>query len=314
MNAVKWAIGIDIGGTNVKVGSVDASGKLTSCHSFATPRNGNHSLDIALLAEKAIKPWQNKLRERGFAGIGVGVPGILDPDRTIVKFAVNLGLMQAPLLEWLQARWGCPTALDSDVVMGALGERYYGAASGYDRFMYVSIGTGIGACLYEQDAIYRNSFGGPLNIGHTAVYPDGIDCPCGNRGCLEQYVSANGVMNRYAQFKRGVRESVVTICQHAEQGEPAARQVIKEAGKSLGIAWTNLAQIFGICPIVVGGGLSRVSAILAEAKREFLHRAGTLADAEPIVCQAASPDYAGVVGAASTILYRQAEQGKDTQL
>lgn len=298
---MEWAVGIDIGGTNTKTGLLDRQGTLRHCRSFPTPRSGG-MLDMEMLAQKAVEPWRNTPKWNDVKGIGVGIPGILNEQRTLVKYAVNLGLKDAPLVEWLQSTWGKPVKLDSDVIVGAIGERYHGAASGFERFMYISIGTGIGACLYENGVIYRNSFGGPMNIGHMSVYPDGMACSCGNQGCLERYVSASGLMERYAEASSNEKVSVETICRRADEGEAEAFRAITAAGRALGTAIVNLVQIFGVCPIVIGGGLSQISALIAGAEREFQRRGGSLLDFQPMLCTAASSSYAGVIGAASIVL------------
>ncbi|WP_372634497.1 ROK family protein [Cohnella sp.] len=309
MSRIEWALGVDIGGTNVKTGFVNCDGTLVGFRSFPTPRTGSGALDVSGLADEIAAQLREAPGQGTLAGVGVGVPGLLNEERTEVRYAVNLGLSDVPLAAQLQKRWNVPVTLDSDVVMGALGERRRGAAAEFGRFLYVAIGTGVGACLIEPEGVYRNPMGGPLNIGHMAVYPEGVDCACGNRGCLERYVSGLGLIERYeaeagesANPGGGGRVSVERICALADQGDALARKLLTEAGRALGIACANLFQLFGECPIVVGGGLSRIRSLLLEsAVRELEQRGRSVLTVPPVVLPAALPDRAGVMGAAEAV-------------
>ncbi|MFC4597542.1 ROK family protein [Cohnella hongkongensis] len=315
---MEWALGVDIGGTNVKTGFVNREGTLKGFRSFPTPRTKSGILDVPKLANEVAGRFGEAPGGGKVAGAGIGVPGLLNEERTVVRYAVNLGLADVPLPSLLQERWNVPVALDSDVIMGALGEKLGGAAAECGRFLYVGIGTGVGACLIERDGVYRNPMGGPLNIGHMAVYPDGIPCACGNQGCLERYVSGLGLVERYgaepprvgghnerASPVGGNERTVERICALADQGDPLARRLLTEAGRALGIAFANLFQLFGECPIVVGGGLSRIRALMLEsAVRELARRGRSALTHPPEVRPAAQPDRAGVMGAGSAAFAR----------
>lgn len=300
----EWALGVDIGGTNVKIALVNRGGAVKAFHTFLTPRSAEGVLDTAALANRVAELIDETTSWGLLAGAGVGVPGILNEERTEVRYAVNLGLKNTPLKQLLQERWSLPVTLDSDVMMGASGEHRYGAASGFERFLYISIGTGIGACLYENGGFYRNSMGGPLNIGHTVVYPDGIACACGNQGCLEQYVSGLGLAGRYAERAGIAGVTVERMSSLAEEGDPLARELLADAGQALGIALLNLGQVFGACPIVVGGGLSRIRPLLDRAARVYADRGKSILASGLEVRAAEFPDKAGVLGAASAVFLK----------
>lgn len=310
MHGEKLAVGIDIGGTNIKIGLSTTLGELVAFQSIPIERNADQSVDVTFICE-AVKNFIEKHSDSyQLAGVGVASPGILDTDRGVVNYAVNLGWNDLRLVEVMESYLQLDVCLVSDAVAGALGEQYYSAA-GMTNFLYICIGTGIGASYFNDGKFYKGDLGEAINIGHTSVMYNGVTCVCGNKGCLEKYVSASALAQR-ARSEVGEVQTLLSQYAHvpeeleahhiyeaAKSGDTYAIKLFRKAGELLGTAIVNCIHLFGVQNVILGGGMSKAGSLLLEPVREEV--AARYAIKKINILNAAMPSESGTIGAASLI-------------
>lgn len=310
MHGEKLAVGIDIGGTNIKIGLSTTFGELVAFQSLPLERKADQSADVTFICE-AVKNFIKKHSDSyQLVGIGVASPGILDTDRGVVNYAVNLGWNDLRLVEKMESYLQLDVSLVSDAVAGALGEQYYTAA-GMTNYLYICIGTGVGASFFNNGKFYKGDLGEAINIGHTSVMYNGVACACGNKGCLEKYVSASALAQR-ARSEVGEVQTLLSQYAHAPEGLEAhhiyeaaksgdayAIKLFREAGELLGTAIVNCIHLFGVQNVILGGGMSKAGSLLLEPVREEVAtRYGTK---KINILNAAMPSESGTIGAATQI-------------
>ncbi|WNR42721.1 ROK family protein [Paenibacillus roseipurpureus] len=289
-----FAIGVDIGGTNLKMGLVNQEGLILDEMSTSLNRNDAGIADISFICQQiASFIDKNKEADGLLKGIGIASPGILDTEKGIVQYAVNLGWYEVPLIDFIQVQLKLPVRLVGDAAAGAIGESKFGAGCRLSSFLYVCLGTGVGAGLILKGKIYEGDWGPIINIGHTSVIPDGLPCKCGNLGCLENYVSASAVKERTGTDAQQVYEA-------ASNGDLYARSLFQEVGELLGISLVNCMQLFGVGNVIIGGGMSRAGNVLLDPVRatvlKRMHPSGSLSVQ---ITPAAFTSTAGILGAAA---------------
>ncbi len=269
-------IGVDVGGTKVVAGIVDARGGVLSRMQLPTDTSRPEMTlrTIAATIEQAIQAAG--VSATALRGIGLGIPGQVDPREGRCVLSVNLNWHDVAVCEWLEQRFGLPCALENDVSAGALGEYRYGARS--PNMVYVSLGTGIAARVIHDGQLYRGAHGLAGEIGHTIFVPGGPRCSCGGLGCLEA-LAAGPALARNAQEQ--LRTGQASLLQEAftqrgslgaeqvfeavRQGDSLALHVLAEAGAHLAYAITLLAMAFDPQIVVLGGGLVLEEGPLLEA-------------------------------------------------
>ena len=255
------------------------------------------------------------LHDRGstiqaLAGIGVGLVGLIDVKRGIVKRAPSLGWEDVPLRSLLSEQLDCPVAIENNVRAMAFGEALLGNARAWPDFAFVYIGTGIGSGLIIDGRPYRGAHGSAGEIGHITVDPQGEPCSCGNRGCLET-IAAEPALIRRARLRgielstssRGSKEAIRALAALARVGDEAAREVVVNCGEFLGIALANLADILNPSRIVLHGAIAEAGEVFFSSVSQSLQRHAFLVKDEMI--ELSSPtfgDDAGLVGAAAVAL------------
>ncbi len=257
------------------------------------------------------------VRGRKLFGIGVGVPGPVDFAAGVpVSPPVMPGWDRFPVATRLAKRFGCPVFLDNDVNVMALGERDRGVAAGADSFIYVKIGTGIGAGIVLHGEIHRGAKGAAGDIGHIGL--DGRDepCPCGNRGCLE-VVAGGAALAAQARAAASARRSpflaalaarqapldAAAVGQGALAGDATCLRLLMDSGAAVGGVLAKLVNFFNPSLIVVGGGVAGVGERYVASLREAIYRRSTpLATADLQVKRTALGEEGGAVGAAVLVL------------
>lgn len=307
-------VGIDLGGTELKIGIIDERGNILHKDSFKT--------DTAQPAKQIVEHMASCTRavvkQAGLAlaqisGVGIGSPGLLNPEKGQLKIVVNIPTLNdvfiAPELTRIL---GIPAFLDNDVNAMALAEMYYGAARGYRHVVCLTLGTGVGGGLIFEGKLYRGASFTAGEIGHMSIDPDGLHCPCGNYGCLERYVGRDGIVTRFKTFlNKGISSSISqflekgeitprSISRAAESNDALSLEVLTETGKILGIALASLANVLNPEVFVVGGGIANAGDLILEPSRhELKKRAYTIPAQAVKVLQAKLRNDAGIVGAAS---------------
>src|SRR5215472_288619 len=194
-----FAIGVDLGGTNLRIAAVDSNGKVLEKTTTSTEvSRGRDQVIDAMCA--AIQQTVTKLRGSGdLAGIGIGVPGIIELQTGMLRGSPNLpGWEDYPVRDEIERRLQTTVVLENDANAAALGEKWLGAAASVDDMCMFTLGTGVGGGVVLQGKIWHGMTGMAGELGHTNVEPEGHPCKCGSRGCLEQYASATAV-KRMAQ-------------------------------------------------------------------------------------------------------------------
>jgi glucokinase len=310
------AIGVDIGGTKVAAGLVDASGVVLARARRLTP-----SLD-PLAVRSTVAEVVAELRDAGAAldappvAVGVGAAGFVDGYRARVVFAPHLAWRDEPLRDAVAADVGLPVVVENDANAAAWAEYRFGAGRGEPRLVCVTLGTGIGGGIVTGGRLERGRWGMAGEFGHMVVVPDGRRCECGNRGCLEQYASGNvlgrearamaaagslavaGMLERAKGDPDGLVGEVVTTAAH--EGDRAAVELLEQVGHWLGVGLANLAAALDPGLFVIGGGVSAAGEQLLEPARHAFARHLTGRGFRPlagIVAAALGPE-AGLVGAA----------------
>ena len=289
-------IGIDIGGTSIKAGRVDALGAVSETARTATPADDLHSL-IAAVASLV-----STLRSNApVAAVGIGIPGLRNARTRVIQTSPHIPCIRDINLEArLQDEIGIPVITENDANAGAYGEWRCGAGKGLQNMAYVTLGTGLGCGLILSEQLFRGTSGYAGELGHTVVEPDGRQCACGAKGCIETRVSATGIVQTAREANTpGDTSSAESIFTAAMQGNKAARAVFEETGRYLGMVCANLINLLNPQAIVMGGGVMASGDLLLAAAREEVRRRAFPPSALdcPIVQSHLWPD-AGTIGAA----------------
>jgi glucokinase len=318
---VRFVLGIDIGGTNLVVGSVAEDGSaLHALESEPTHAEAGQSdvLDRLIdLAQRAIERTRQEVRGADIIGVGVGAPGPLDTKSGVVLLTPNLGWINLPLRQIIHQRLGLPAALDNDANCAALGEWWMGAARGTRNAIGITIGTGIGGGIIVDGKLYHGASDCAGEIGHTTIDTEGRRCKCGNYGCLEAYASGpNIAMRAVEELKAGAvsrlpsyvggdlsQITAQTVYQAAHDGDDLALEVVNDTAKFLGAGIANLVNIFNPEVVVVCGGVTLAGdRLFVPLRREVARRAFKPAVSVCRIVPCELSGTAGVYGAAKVFL------------
>jgi len=309
------SVGVDVGGTKILAVLLDAAGHVLAEAREATPPGADApGVVVADAIGLALDSLADTARlELTSLPLGVGVPGMLSRDGTLV-FAPNLqSASGADLSTVLTARLGRTVELANDADAAAVAEHRLGAARGIDEFVMVTLGTGIGGGVISEGRLVRGANGFAGEIGHLVVDTSGPRCPCGKRGCWERYASGAGVARLAREAatagrlgslveQLGDAEAVrgEDVTHAAAAGDRQAIAVLEEVGWWLALGLSNLAAVLDPACFVLGGGLAEASAQLLPATRRHLTgllEAGELRPEIPVIA-AELGHRAGAIGAA----------------
>jgi glucokinase len=302
-------IGVDLGGTKMLVGVVDAAGR--TVHRRVAESAGLSAEAVLTLLEEELRIALEVRPQVG--AIGLGVPCTIDRDRGLCVSAVNLPLIDVPVRDRIAAGMGRPVSMDNDGNVAAIAESRVGAARGARDVVLLTIGTGIGGGLILDGRPYRGSHGAGAELGHVVVDIDGPPCQgnCPNHGCIESIASGTALRaeaERTAAAEpdsrlgraaaEGARLDGRLVTELARSGDRASTVVLETIGRRIGVALAGLANIFDPEVIVVGGGVMAAGDLLLDPAREELReRALPPQNEVPVRAAALGPD-AGMVGAA----------------
>ena len=308
----KYVFGIDIGGTTIKMGLFDAAGEVLDKWEIET-RTQNNGENIIPDIAKAVKA---KMEEKGIAaedviGAGVGVPGPVN-DSGIVQGCVNLGWGVVNVSKDLGERLGVPVNAGNDANVAALGEMWKGGGQGYRHLVVATLGTGVGGGIIINGKILNGFAGAAGEIGHIHVQ-DGEEatCGCGNKGCLEQYASATGIV-RLAErklasttIKTKLKAGNVTakdVWDEVKNGDLIAQSIAEEFGQYLGKGLAAITAVTNPEVIVIGGGVSKAGEILIEYVQKNYKEYVFPGSRETKFALATLGNDAGIFGAAKLVL------------
>ncbi len=297
---MKTAIGIDLGGTHVRVGVADTAGTLLASRRDRTHRDGRGDQLLDWLA----KSIEELMADRHVTGnrpdcIGWALPGVLEADRSRVVRAMNLRFLEGRAIrDELSRRCGLPVMLESDAAAAAWGE-FVAAAEPETRFVYLAIGTGVGATVILDGQIVRHTRNTAGQLGHLIVdaSPEAAECRCGARGCLEALVSGPALERAAAKhhLPESLNELEVACC----EGHAEAIRIIDSGARYLGAALVSIAHIYAPDRLVLGGGVLRaVPSLRARAKEACSEVSGDLVPTALEIRDELLGDQAGMIGAA----------------
>ena len=309
----RYGFGVDIGGTTIKMGFFETSGKLIDKWEIKT-NTANGGSDILSDVAKAI---DNKLAQEAISkdevqGIGIGVPGPVRSDG-VVNRCVNLGWGVLNVAEELGALTGLEVRVGNDANVAALGEMWQGGAKGCKDVIMVTLGTGVGGGIIVDGKVVAGFNGAGGEIGHITVNSDEIEaCNCGQYGCLEQYTSATGIV-RMAKRKLAKSSddtklrsydnlSAKDIFDEAKAGDNIAKELVDELGEILGSTLSNMACVVNPEVIVIGGGVSKAGSILIDTIQEHFKETSFHACRETRFALATLGNDAGIFGCMAMLL------------
>jgi glucokinase len=310
--AADCVIGVDLGGTKVLAGAIDADQRVH--HRAQRPVVG---LEQAGLLD-AIVDAAEEVRSAApgpVSAVGFGIPSLIDQRRGTAVMSVNLPIADMPFRDVMAERLGLPAFIDNDGNVAALAEHRYGAAKGSRHTVMLTIGTGIGGGLVLENHIYRGSIGAGAELGHMVVDLDGPPCQgnCPNRGCLEAVASGTALVREAKEAARASPDSAIgralaeegeltgpRITELAQEGDGAARGVIALIGRRLGVGVVNYVNIFNPDAVVIGGGVIAAGDLLLGPVREELAARGLRPSKDMVqVVAARFGNEAGMLGAAA---------------
>jgi glucokinase len=312
LNPDRCALGVDLGGTNVRAAVVREDGKLLGTTKLRHPRDDRRPEPVAdsirAVCDGALREAQ--CDPTSVAAVGVGVAGQIHAGTGVVAVGPNLGWRQVPFKALLQQRLRWPVLLLNDLTAAAWGEHFVGAAAGAVDSAAVFVGSGIGCGLILRGDLYEGTDGVAGELGHIKVVPNGRLCGCGEHGCLEAYCGGRNLSARVAEGLAAGRTSSLAaessapvsagaIEREALAGDSFARELWEECARMLAVAIGNLVTLLNPSRVILGGG---VFLACPELRRRVARDAVTLANASARssvqVVDAALGDDAGVVGSA----------------
>lgn len=308
-------IGIDIGGTTVKIGMFGTDGTLLEKWEIPTRKeNGGENILGDIAASIKAKAAERDILLSDFAGAGMGLPGPV-LDNGYVEFCVNLGWKamnpQQILSELLD---GMPVKSANDANVAALGEMWQGGGKGYKDMVMVTLGTGVGGGIILNEKIWAGMQGVGGEIGHIHVVEgEKEQCNCGGYGCLEQVASATGIArvagrildadaNRPSSLRNYNKISAKNVLDEAKNGDALAMEAVETSCRYLGWAMAAIAMVVDPQAFLIGGGVSKAGTFLTEKIKKYYDVLSPMATKKADIVLATLGNDAGIYGAAKLVL------------
>lgn len=310
----KYAFGADIGGTTVKIGLFETLGKLLDVWEIPTRTEENGKYILSDIAESIeIKMNKENISKLDAEGIGMGVPGPVNPDGDVLK-CVNLGWGIFNVEQEMTNLTGLKARAGNDANVAALGEMWQGGGRGYENIVMVTLGTGVGGGIVIGGRILPGIDGAAGEIGHIHIRDnEETCCGCGKKGCLEQYASANGIVRmtqKYLEEQPDTASSLRAMEKYtakeifveAEKGDKAALRMVDEVGILLGKALASVSCVVNPEAFVIGGGMSKAGDILIQTITKHYTEYAFHASANTVFKLAQLSNRAGIYGAVRLVL------------
>ena len=311
-------VGVDVGGTNIKIGLVDMKGAIIADNSIKTNKNKDYRgilkeivEDIRLLCIKAGVDYH------GIAGIGLGVPGMVDSRTGTVSYSANLGWRDVPIVHGLEVASGIHAEAANDANCAAWGEYKFGASRSMDNVILVTLGTGVGSGIIIDGKLFDGVASAGGEAGHMIIVKDGKKCNCGLRGCWERYASATALVEQTKEAMDADPHSLMhdivrkygkisgrTAFIAAEQGDTAGKKVVENYIDYIATGLINLGNIFHPNAIIIGGGVSNEGAALISPLEDKVNSGLIANEYNPKVriIGATLGNKAGIIGAAALVM------------
>lgn len=313
-----YNIGIDLGGTNIKVGVVDENCNIVGKSNIKTnlPRPENEIADS--IAQGVLLACEDAgIDVKDVNSIGIGTPGVADRNKGIVLYSCNLGFNNTDLGALLKERLGTDIFVENDANVAAYGEVLCGAGKGYKDVVVITLGTGVGGGIIIDGKIYTGFNFCGAELGHSVIEYNGRQCGCGRKGCFEAYSSATALITATKKAMEENKDSLMweiagsidnvdgkTAFDAMRKNDPAGKAVVDEYINYLGCGLTNVVNIFQPEMLLIGGGICKEGEYLTKPLEEFIARESYCINPERStklgICKLGND--AGIVGAAN--LYR----------
>jgi len=308
---VELTIGVDVGGTKIAAGVVDPQGRLVDKVRVSTPATTAQAVEAGI-----VTAVQVLLTKYPVAAVGIAVAGLVDQNRSLLRFAPNLPMVERPLKDLIGSEVGVPVVIENDANAAAWGEYRFGGGRGSDDVVMLTVGTGLGGGIVLEGRLLRGSFGSAGEFGHVRLVPDGLPCGCGKRGCWEQYTSGSALVRearamarirpdsarRLLELAGGDSEGIVgsMVTQAAIEGDQGSRSLLAEVGRWLGEGIVDVANVLDPASVVVGGGVSEAGDLLLDPARQAYADNLTAGEHRPhlVIVTAELGNDAGLIGAA----------------
>ncbi|MBW2980174.1 ROK family protein [Candidatus Woesearchaeota archaeon] len=285
---MKYIIGVDIGGTNIRAGLVAPNGKITSKIKARTETKKGQKAVLRKIID-IIETFPIKKVD----SIGLGVPGMIDAKNGIVKYSPNLPLKNVNIRKLIEKEFKKPVFVDNDANCFTLAEAKYGAAKNKKNVIGLTLGTGVGSGIVIDGKLYHGR-GNAAELGHTTINFNGPKAKCGNNGCVESYVSIRGILNRVkGLYIKNPKE----LFELAEQKNKKALKLWQDTGSYLGVAIANFANIFDPDAIVIGGNIANAWKFFSKEMNKTIKKRALVKDIK--VIRSKLGEDAGILGAAS---------------
>jgi glucokinase len=308
----RLAIGIDLGGTNLRSALVTRDGEIVKKVKEPTSEG---------ILDSIFRVTGNLFSEE-VAGIGLGIAGLVDRKNGKILISPNLPVVEGiSLVNEVKGKFRVPVLIENDANAAAFGEKWIGVGKEFSNFVLFTLGTGIGGGIIQDKKLLNVA----AEIGHMTIHTDGEKCHCGNSGCLESYASARAILSKAISTLENGRESLLReICggnfykltaddiyRAALDGDNLAREVLKGAGRNLGIGFANIINMMSPEALILAGGLTNAWDIyIQEAIREASKRAFKELFVTVKIIPSLLGDDAGVIGSAGLVFQRFKGMGR----
>lgn len=321
---MKVAIGIDIGGTNIKAVVVSEEGTLLSNQTVATPRKEDtvsvQDHLISILKDMITDTFLKKVSSGtagvdDIAGIGFGIAGLIDSKNGVVIESPNIpDINSFRIKDHIAAEFSLPVVVHNDANACAYGEKWVGTGKEYDSFIVITLGTGLGGGFIYNGELFEGAF----EIGHMIIEPNGLFCTCGRSGCLESYASGRAIVDRATTALEKGTESIMAQCcdgnfykitpqdvyRTALDGDNLSRELFRPLGQYLGLGIANLINLLSPEAVIIGGGLVGAwDLFIDELNKEVSRRTFKPLSARVKILKTALKKECGSVGAAGLALH-----------
>jgi len=314
----KYALGVDLGGTNIKLGIVSDSGTIIS--KLSVPSNADKGPKEVI---RQIKSGINQILSRTefrIKGIGIGAPGTVSLEKGSVESPPNLpGWTSIKLGKIIEKEFNLKTRIENDANAAAIGEMIFGAGKKFDSFVMITLGTGVGSGIIINKKIYRGEYGAAGEIGHMSIDFNGPECNCGSIGCIEAYVGNNYLKQRVinqleAHPDTKILELVnndtdlitpIIIREALVLNDDFALSVVNDMGLHIGAVLASVSNMLDICTFIIGGGVAGLGEPLFSKIRETAAaRVLTPIRKRVKVLPAKLKNDAGVKGSSALVFYK----------
>jgi len=314
---LKYAIGVDLGGTNIKIGIVSEKGKIVSKTSIKTDAECGPAKVISNIIN-GIKEILEKNKFK-IQGIGIGCPGVVSTKKGIVENAPNLpGWKNIKLGSIIKKEFDIDVHVENDANAAAIGELIFGSGKKLNSFVMITLGTGVGGGIVFNKKIFRGEFGAAGEIGHITIDMNGRKCNCGSSGCIEAYIGNHYLkeqilteINNYPDSKLWkivdgdlslISPRIIQLA--SERNDEYSKFIITRMGSQLGVALASLSNLLDINTFVIGGGVAGFGDLLFDSiRKSIVQRVLQPLRSRVLVIPAKLKNEAGIKGASSLVFY-----------